>query len=137
MARDKYHYLVKKALAAEGWTVTDDPFIVDALVRNLEIDLGAERLLAAQKGKEKIAIEIKTFSGISQLHDYYKALGQFNYYSVALRKQEPDRVLYLAVPDGTYKSFFKEPITAETIQLFNVKIIVYSIQNQKITQWIK
>lgn len=111
MAKDRYHHIVRKALEQEGWTITDDPLILETLKRDLEIDLGAERLIAAERGKEKVAIEIKSFLGLSQIHDFYKALGQFNYYSLALEEQEPDRTLFLAVPMGTYDSIFKEPLT--------------------------
>ena len=95
MAKDRYHHIVRKALEQEGWTITDDPLILETLKRDLEIDLGAERLIAAERGKEKIAIEIKSFLGLSQIHDFYKALGQFNYYSLALEEQEPDRTLFI------------------------------------------
>lgn len=80
MAKDKYHFLVKKALEDEGWTITDDPLIIDTPNRDLEVDLGAEKLIGAEKGNLKIAVEIKSFLGLSQIHEFYKALGQFNYY---------------------------------------------------------
>ncbi len=65
MARDHYHQLVKQALTADGWTITDDPLYLDLASTTLEVDLGAERLIAAEKGKEKIAVEIKSFLGNS------------------------------------------------------------------------
>jgi XisH protein len=34
------------------------------------------------------------------------ALGQFINYWAALRREDADRILYLAVPDLTYNSFF-------------------------------
>ena len=111
MAKDRYHYIVRQALEDEGWVITDDPLIVETLKRDLEVDLGAERLIAAEKGKEKIAVEIKSFLGLSQIHELYKALGQFNYYSIALEEQEPDRILYLAIPFAVYENIFKEPLT--------------------------
>ncbi|NEO64853.1 MAG: fatty-acid oxidation protein subunit alpha, partial [Moorea sp. SIO4G2] len=55
MARDKYHELVKAALVKERWLITDDPLIVEAGKRKIQVDLGAERLIAAQKDGEKIA----------------------------------------------------------------------------------
>jgi len=137
MARDRYHELVKQALIDEGWTITDDPLIVDVLVRDLEVDLGAERIIAAEKENEKIAVEIKNFLSISQLQDFYKALGQFNYYYLALKKKEPERTLYLAIPQGAYESFFQEPITLEAVAFYNLKLIVYSISRENITKWEK
>ncbi|MEM7180669.1 MAG: element excision factor XisH family protein [Spirochaetota bacterium] len=39
--------------------------------------MGAEKVLAAQKGVTEIAVEIKNFLGQSVIHDFYKALGQY------------------------------------------------------------
>ncbi len=135
MAKDRYHHIVRKALEQEGWTITDDPLILETLKRDLEIDLGAERLIAAERGKEKIAIEIKSFLGLSQIHDFYKALGQFNYYSLALEEQEPGRTLFLAVPMGTYDSIFKEPLTQKAMERYNIHVLVYHIEQEKIVLW--
>ena len=137
MAKDKYHKDVKIALLKEGWTITQDPLYVETAARTLEIDLGAERLIGAEKGGERIAVEIKSFLGISEIHEFYKALGQFNYYFLALRRQEPERVLFLAVPIDTYETFFQEPLTIEAIEYYNLRILVYNSENQTIETWKK
>ncbi len=137
MAKDKYHKDVKAALIKEGWTITQDPLYVATAARTLEIDLGAERLIGAEKDGEKIAVEIKSFLGVSEIHDFYKALGQFNYYFLALRKQEPERVLFLAVPVDTYETFFQEALTLEAIDYYNLKIVVYDSDKQTIATWKK
>ena len=62
MAKDLFHDVVKTALIVEGWQVTHDPFPVDYGDVQIQIDLGAERLLAAQRNTEKIAVEIKSFT---------------------------------------------------------------------------
>ncbi|MGK7918680.1 MAG: element excision factor XisH family protein [Trichodesmium sp.] len=55
-ARDYYHNTVKSALQKDGWTITHDPYRLKlARGKNLFVDLGAERLIAAEKGLEKIA----------------------------------------------------------------------------------
>lgn len=75
MDRDRYHQLVKNALIAEGWTVTDDPLYIPTFKRTVQVDLGAERLIGAEKANLKIAVEIKSFIGLSEIHEFYKALG--------------------------------------------------------------
>ena len=115
MARDKYHELVKAALVKEGWLITDDPLIVEAGRRKIQVDLGAERLIAAEKEGEKIAVEVKSFIGVSTLHDFYEALGQFNFYQYALEKKMPERSLFLAAPDDTFEEFFKEEFISELL----------------------
>jgi hypothetical protein len=62
MAKDLFHDIVKLALIAEGWEITHDPFPVDYGDVQMQIDLGAERLLAAQRDSEKIAVEVKSFT---------------------------------------------------------------------------
>ncbi len=136
MAKDKYHILVKKALQDLDWTITNDPFYIPTLKRKLEIDLGAERVIAAEKDNQKIAIEIKSFVGLSEIHEFYKALGQFNYYQLALEDHQIERVLYLAVPSDIYETLFTEPLTLKAIERFNIKIIVYNIEKENIEKWI-
>ena len=41
MARDKYHSVVRAALEKAGWTITDDPFVINVGTTDLQIDLGA------------------------------------------------------------------------------------------------
>jgi hypothetical protein len=98
-AKDRCHDAVKIALLKEQWTITDDPLRLKFEDEDeIRIDLGAEHLLAAERGTQKIAIEIKSFLSESALFDYHAALGQFLNYRLVLEALEPERVLYLAVP---------------------------------------
>jgi XisH protein len=137
MAKDKYHDIVKTALVKDGWTITNDPLRVEAGDRTVQIDLGAEKLIAAEKGTEKIAVETKSFLGISQLNDFYSALGKYNFYSLALEQVEPDRVLILAVPNNAYKTFFSEAFTKTALERYQVHLLVYNIQDESIVVWEK
>jgi hypothetical protein len=74
-AKDVFHQHVRHALEKDGWTITDDPFSLRWLGRTLQIDIGAERLIAAERGAEKIAVEIKSFVGASAMADLENALG--------------------------------------------------------------
>ncbi len=138
MAKDKYHQHVRTALENEGWIITHDPYKIMLGRRRGYIDLGAEKeVIAAEKQGEKIAVEIKSFVGHSDLDDFEDALGQFMLYWRALRQKEPDRVLYLAVPEGFYKRFFDDAFFVETAQEFNVKMVIFNEKNAIIKQWIK
>ena len=57
MARDIIHNIVKNALINDGWSITHDPYPVKVGGFEMEIDLGAENLVAAEREGEKIAIE--------------------------------------------------------------------------------
>ncbi len=76
-AKDFYHDTVRNALLKDGWTITDDPLRLVYGRQDVFVDLGAEKLIAAEKGSRKIAVEIKSFSGRSEVADLEKALGQY------------------------------------------------------------
>jgi hypothetical protein len=138
MAKDIYHEIVKTALINEGWVITHDPFKILLGKRRGYIDLGAEReIIAAEKENEKIAVEIKSFIGHSDLDDFEDALGQFLIYWKALKTKEPDRVLFLAVPIGYYKRFFDDSFFVELAKDFDVKMLLFNENTPQIEQWIR
>ena len=74
-AHDVFHAAVKQGLIKEGWTITDDPLIIEFGTLDMYIDLAAEKLIAAEKGGERIAVEVKSFLGPSLVTDFHTALG--------------------------------------------------------------
>jgi hypothetical protein len=50
------------------------------------VDLAAERLIAADRDGEKIAVEIKSFLNPSAIADFHQALGQFLSYGFGVEK---------------------------------------------------
>ncbi len=122
-AKDFYHDQVRTALTKDGWTITDDPLKLKWLGANLQVDLGAERLITAERGKEKIAVEVKSFIGPSRIEDLKDALGQFVIYRSSLKKVAPERLLFLAIRDDVYRRIFEKPdgeslLVEEEIRLF-------------------
>ena len=136
-AKDLYHNAVKTALQKENWAITDDPLRLDVGGTKLEIDLGAETLLAAERQGRKIAVEVKSFLNESPLTDYHAALGQCLNYRLALEIREPDRILYLAIPVLTYESFFQREFAQRSIERYQLKCLVYDPTREVITQWIE
>ena len=137
MARDLFHQVVKDALTRDGWNITHDPFPVDYGDVQMQIDLGAERLLAATKDAEKIAVEIKSFVNPSNISEFHTAVGQYLNYRRALRAQEPSRVLYLAVPSQTYNEFFRLRFIQEGVEEYQIYLLVYDIEERSIVKWTK
>jgi XisH protein len=138
MAKDKFHQNVREALEKDGWTITHDPFFLMVGRRRGFIDLGAKKeVIAAEKGTEKIAVEIKSFVGESDLDQFEDALGQFIIYLNALEEKEPERVLYLAIPEEFHIRFFDDPFFQKLAQRYEVRLLIYdSIKNTIIT-WIQ
>jgi len=134
-ARDAFHNAVKVALEKERWTITADPLKLQWGDVELYVDLAADRLVAADRADEKIAVEIKSFLGQSEIYEFHGALGQFINYRTLLAQQERDRVLYLAVPVDTYDSFFTLPFTQTVVQQNQLKLIVYNPEKQELVLW--
>ncbi|XZN97432.1 MAG: XisH family protein [Microcoleus sp.] len=134
-AKDAFHEVVKIALQKDGWQITHDPYNLQAGTLELYIDLGAEKVVAAEKDGQKIAVEIKSFTGPSKISQFYTALGQFISYRAALQKQEIERILYLAVPGNVYDSFFTMGFIQSLVQQNQIHLIVYDIEQEAIAQW--
>lgn len=77
MARDVIHNAVKNALIKDGWDITADPYTIKFKGAKVFVDLATEMPIAAERGGERIAVEIKSFLGASPLHELEAALGQF------------------------------------------------------------
>lgn len=136
MAKDIYHYVVKNALISDGWTITHDPLRLIAGERSVFADLGAEKLVAATKGNQKIAVEVKSFVSPSLMSDIEQAIGQYVIYGKLLRRDEPDRALYLAIPEEIYLLIRRDGLEFLFQDDTPVKIISFDSQNQLIKQWI-
>lgn len=137
MAKDIFHQQVKNALIKDRWKITHDPFIIrmsEAI--KLQIDLAAENAIAAERGSEKIAVEIKSFIADSDISSFHTALGQYLNYCQALEEQEADRIVYLAIPVTTYQDFFQLPFIQRSLKRYQVRLIIYNPKLEVISQWI-
>lgn len=135
-AKDTYHNTVKKALEKDGWNITQDPLIIQYGSKDLFVDLGAEKVLAAEKHGRKIAVEIKSFIGVSPMNDLEKAVGQYIVYRNIIEEIENDRVLYLAVTNITYKDIFSEPLGKLIAQKNQLRFLIFNPKTEEVFQWI-
>jgi XisH protein len=138
-AKDKFHNTVKIALLDDGWTITHDPFPLKDKSRkiNYDIDLGAERLLIAEKGTEKIAVEVKSFTTASFSYEFHGVLGQYLIYWKGMQTIAPDRVLFLAIPSFAQERLEEHILIQEIIKDLGVHILVFDEKTEKILKWIK
>lgn len=134
-AKDIHHDTVKTALLKDSWTITDDPLILKIGTRNAFIDLGAEKLIAAERGATKIAVEVKTFISPSPINDLEKAWGQFFLYSRILKKREPSRQIYLAVERNVFETVFKEEAGQILLEEPGFRLVVFDVNSEEIIQW--
>lgn len=137
MAKDRFHDQVKAALIKDHWLITHDPFSIQVSEAvKLKIDLGAENTIAAQRDRDKIAVEIKSFITDSDISEFHAALGQYLNYVQALEDKEPDRILYLAVPLETYSDFFQIPFVQKSLKRHGVNLVIYDPIKEEIKEWI-
>src|SRR5262245_59001473 len=134
-ARDKFHDHVRKALVNDGWTITHDPLHLRWGKKDMYADLVAERILGAEKGDIKIAVEIKSFANPSLMDALESALGQFVLYDDVLERVEPERKLYLAVSAYAYHEIFEEPVGELLLSKGRVRLLVFSAEAEVIEQW--
>jgi XisH protein len=138
MARDLFHDIVKEALIKEGWTITDDPLtLLNREEGGISTDLGAEKILVAEKGLTKIAVEIKSFLNPSMIHDFLRASGQFNGYNIVIKKKQMNRILYLAMPIFAYDKLITYEFIKDIIEEVHIKFILFDEQEKIIVSWIE
>lgn len=138
MAKDIYHRTVREALEKEGWIITHDPYLIPRTnLKPYEIDLGAERFLAAERDAEKIAVEIKSFTASSMTYNFHTAFGQYSVYRFFMQDKDAARKLFLAVPDETYNTFFLDPDIQSICEHFDVSILIFDSTQNQIISWIK
>jgi hypothetical protein len=135
-AKDLFHEAVKHGLEKDQWHISSDPLELEWEEVKVKIDLAAERLIAAERGEEKIAVEIKSFISPSPISDFHTALGQFLNYRIIVEVKNPTRQLDLAIPLDTYNSFFQSRFAQTAIDQHQLKLIVYNPLTEEIVQWI-
>ena len=134
-AKDYYHLAVRAALIKDGWTITHDPLTLRYHKRDVYIDLGAERLLAAEKDSQKIAVEVKSFIAASSLAALEEAVGQYLVYQDVLEETEIERRLYLAVPDYAQEGILSEPIGEMLVRKHNIRLMVFNPDTEEVVTW--
>lgn len=135
-AKDTYHNAVKNALVKDGWTITHDPYTLAFGRKDVYVDLGCQRILAAERGLEKIAVEIKGFMGASEIRDLEVAVGQYVFYRSLLTRFEPDRKLFLAVPDDVVAGTLEEPIARPVLEDLHIALMAFNPEHEEIVKWI-
>lgn len=139
MAKDIYHELVKTALENEGWIITHDPYYLSVGIgrRKVAADFGAEKFLVAEKGLEKILVEVKSFISTSNINELHHSVGQYDFYALLLEEQEPERIPFLAMPQDAYEDLIREPIIQTFLDRHQVKLIIFDINKPLIHTWKK
>lgn len=136
MARDLFHNIVKQALIKDGWTITHDPFPLHSRKEGgLSTDIGAEKVILAQNDTKRIAVEVKSFVHISILHEFLTASGQYHSYTKIMSKNDPMRLLYVAMPTFVYYRIIQYDWVIEVMEDLKMKVILYNSEKVIIEEW--
>jgi hypothetical protein len=135
-AKDKVHDIVKNALIKDGWTITHDPFSMKLGSADLFVDLGAEKLIAAEKGNAKIAVEVKSFLGKSIISETQDAIGQFIMYQVVMSEFDVNRVLYLAIEEEIFDNEFSDALKTLLLEKLNINLLIFRASEEGIVKWL-
>lgn len=135
MAKDIFHYQVREALEKDGWKITHDPYPVKIGRVNMEVDLGAENTLAAERDGSKIAVEIKSFLNKSNVYDFHEAVGQYVNYRMAMRIKEPGRELFLAIPHHVWDDFFQNEFVQMQLENEQIHVLTFNPIEKNIVIW--
>lgn len=136
MARDTLHENVRNALIKDGWQITDDPLTL--LTREeggVATDLGAEKVIFAEQGTAKIAVEVKSFLNPSIIHDFMLASGQYKSYEVIINYKNLQRKMYLAMPIFAYDKIIKFEFIQKIIQDLQINLILFNPEENSILSW--
>ncbi len=92
-------------------------------------------MIAAERGEEKIAVEIKSFLEHSRIHAMELAAGQYVFYRALLRQYEPARSLILALPHSAYL-FVRESAMAQIlVEAENIRLVSFDPEAEEIMEW--
>ncbi|MDQ3249694.1 MAG: XisH protein, partial [Chloroflexota bacterium] len=99
------------------------------------VDLGAERIIGAERQDEKIAVKIKSFVGPSVMQDLEGAVGQYVIYLSFLEQVEPERKLYIAISHPLSISAFQNEAVQMLVRRNHIALVVVDVVSEEVVQW--
>jgi hypothetical protein len=93
-------------------------------------------MFAAEQDQQQIVVEVKSFLEPSRVRNFEAALGQYILYRLYLKQLFPEAVLYMAVSDAIYRSFFLKSAIQFAVTELDIKLIVFDVEQEVIVQWI-
>lgn len=101
------------------------------------LTFGAERTLAAEKGPQRIAVEVKSFLGPSEVHDLEGALGQFVFYRHLIKQADAGRELLLAMPEEAFDSLLSDEAGMDLARDLSLKLFTVDPIREEIVRWLR
>ena len=135
---DRIHDAVKRALIADGWTITAEQkrlrVAPQAKLFGI-VDLLAEQAITAERAGRKIAVEVKSFLSDSPSTDLMEAIGQYVTYRSWFARVEPDREVWLAVPTAAGTNVFDDAGAAVVVNDVDLNLLVVDLVAERVREW--
>ncbi|NER00130.1 MAG: XisH protein [Cyanothece sp. SIO2G6] len=135
-AQDVYHQQVRNALIKDGWQITRDNYQIKFKEVKLYADLAAQSMFSAQREKQQIVVEVKSFLGISRIREFEAAIGQYLLYKVYLAALISSVTVYLAINNDIYRSFFQKEAIQFAVAELGINLIIFDVEQEVVVQWI-
>jgi hypothetical protein len=91
----------------------------------------------AERGDERIAVEIQSYVLKSIITDFHRSVGQYVVYRSVLFAAALGYQLYLAVPNDAYEEIWVERIGTTVREREQIRLIVYETNPPRIQSWIE
>ncbi|MBC7810644.1 MAG: fatty-acid oxidation protein subunit alpha [Burkholderiales bacterium] len=135
-ALDQCHHQVVRALQKAGWIITNQPYNVSALDRQVYVDVRAVQSVNGHR-EQILLLEVKCFlDKLSITTELYIAVGQYIFYRTMLKELNDDTPLYLSVPETAYVEFFDE-IVRRIMRENRIKLLIVDLKTETIVRWIE
>jgi hypothetical protein len=72
----------------------------------------------------------------SVVNEFHTVLGQYLDYHSGIEEQEPDRMMYVAIPDKAWERILKLPFLLRMLVKYHVNTAIFDTAETKINQWI-
>ncbi|MGV0027427.1 element excision factor XisH family protein [Phormidesmis priestleyi] len=131
MKRSRFLLPLEIALAKDKW-INIQSLTLDYAGTDLNLDIIADKLISAEQGNLKIAVEVKSFGNPSVTYDFHQAVGQYLHYRMALSYLRIERTPYLAIPEAIYTNYLTQPFFQDSLALHRVNLVTIDPSRQEI-----
>ncbi|MBZ0319854.1 MAG: hypothetical protein K8L91_25815 [Anaerolineae bacterium] len=135
-ALDSCEPQIIRALEKDGWAVLRKPHTIKTNRRSVFADFSLQRGVNGRM-ETIIVVEVKCFANEDDdLDELYRAVGQYQYYRLALNRTEQAYPLYLALPNVAYYRLVTDTTVQEILRTNAVKLIVVDLVEEVVVLWL-
>lgn len=116
--------------------IVADPYPLQYAEFSLRVDLAAEKSSATESSIRRIIVEVKSFVGLSFIHQFQQAIGQYSMYRDALELNGLRYEIYLAISAEAYQDNFQQTAVQNSIAKHKLKLVVVDIDEEQVLIWI-